>query len=378
MTLQTPDNAAHSSFPVPMESPAAAAPALPQCETGLSCWILWSKSESALRAESQETEELHAAFQRRGVMTRIVAPEQVTIPIGPDRWESPRIRRQRHDVLPPDLLIPRMGAHTDPYAHAIIEMTASAGSYCLPSARGIAIAGNKFLTKIRLQAAGVPVPKAILVRDDEVDLEAIARDVGFPAVIKRLSGSQGEAVTRAADELELAEIMGFSRFPSGPQCLLIEEFVEAKATDVRVFVLGGKAIAAMQRSSAKGWKANISLGGTGMPLALDAELVSLSELVARRIGLEVAGVDLIHDANRGYLVIEVNSSPGWIGLQSAHPGLKVAERIVDHAMKSVSAKPRVSGVPSRGTSWRTQLPAGRADRSDVETGGDAVAVNQVI
>jgi RimK family alpha-L-glutamate ligase len=135
-----------------------------------------------------------------------------------------------------------------------------------------------------------------------------APDFNFPVVIKPLSGSKGSGIQLASC---LEDIERIIREQSGP--LLLQEMIESSfGRDLRVVVIGGKAVAcAVRRSSASAeFRSNYALGGTIEPASLDPAAAETAEKAALAIGMFVGGVDLLF-AEDGYIVCEVNSVPGF-------------------------------------------------------------------
>jgi ribosomal protein S6--L-glutamate ligase len=132
----------------------------------------------------------------------------------------------------------------------------------------------------------------------------------------------------------MAEVQGIlSTFWELGQEILVQEFIrESKGRDVRALVVGDEVIGAMRRSAKKGeFRSNIHLGGHGKPLALPKDFARAAVKAAREIGLEVAGVDML-ESKDGPKVMELNSSPGFEGLEKA-TGQDIAGAIIEHALR---------------------------------------------
>jgi len=114
--------------------------------------------------------------------------------------------------------------------------------------------------------------------------------------------------------------------------LLVQRYVSAsRGRDLRLFVVGDRVVAAIRRHAPPGsFKANLHLGGTAKEFVPDADLTALALSAAARIGLDVAGVDLL-EGEDGPLVTEVNASPGLEGVEDA-TGIDVAGAVADHAL----------------------------------------------
>ena len=89
------------------------------------------------------------------------------------------------------------------------------------------------------------------------------------------------------------------------------------------------------RRVAEGWKTNISSGARAEPHELEEELVDLSIRASETIGLEYAGVDFLRSEHDGSVyVAELNSTPGWQGLQTVTER-NIAAIIVDHILSKL-------------------------------------------
>ena len=155
--------------------------------------------------------------------------------------------------------------------------------------------------------------------------------LGGDVVVKPMFGSRGVGITRVNDR-EIAERI-FRELQYFRHILYIQEFVEHGNQDIRALVVGDRVVAAMYRS-AEGWKTNVSRGASPIPLRLPDELGNLAVEAARTIGCRIAGVDIL-ETQSGPLVCEINSQPGWKGLQRTTE-LDIASEIVDFVIQSVT------------------------------------------
>jgi ribosomal protein S6--L-glutamate ligase len=252
--------------------------------------------------------------------------------------------KRRHNVMVVDYLrcyvditarsIPRVASGAEAaYGAAIVRQFEMMGSYSLNASQAIVRSGDKLRSLQLLSRMNIDLPKtsfahATLSKDDVLDL------VGHPPyVIKLLQGSQGAGVvlapTRKAAE---AVISAFQQLNAN---YLVQEFIaEAEGRDIRAFVVGGKVVASMERSAPPGdFRSNLHRGGTAKDIKLTKHARDVAIAAARAMNLNVAGVDLIR-AKRGPLVLEVNSSPGLEGIETA-TGVDVAEQIIEFIEEAV-------------------------------------------
>ncbi len=172
-------------------------------------------------------------------------------------------------------------------------------------------AADKYHTLILLSEKGIQVPKTVVTEDVSEALKAFHEFDG-DIVVKPVFGSRGIGAARISDQ-DIAE-RTFRTLHFNRHVLYVQEFVRHGFRDIRVFLVGGTIVAAMLRVSTY-WKTNVSKGAKPTPLRLAPEIEELAIKSADIIGCEIAGVDLM-ESPRGVLVHEINSQPGWRGLQS--------------------------------------------------------------
>jgi ribosomal protein S6--L-glutamate ligase len=247
---------------------------------------------------------------------------------------SPKVMYVGRALQKFDAIIPRVASGSEAaYGAAIVRQFEMMGSYSLNASQAIVRSGDKLRSLQLLSRMNIDLPKtsfahATLSKDDVLDL------VGHPPyVIKLLQGSQGAGVvlapTRKAAE---AVISAFQQLNAN---YLVQEFIaEADGKDIRAFVVGGKVVASMERSAPPGdFRSNLHRGGTAKKVSLSRKETAVALAAAKAMNLNVAGVDLIR-AKRGPLVLEVNSSPGLEGIETA-TGVDVAEQIIEFIENAV-------------------------------------------
>jgi RimK family alpha-L-glutamate ligase len=174
-----------------------------------------------------------------------------------------------------------------------------------------------------------------------VDPHLVARQIGFPCVIKLLVGSYGDGVVLSRDPTSFRDLMELVSGLDRSQSLILQEYIGTRpGKDLRVWVIGGQVIGAMLRSSTDGsFKANISRGGDGQAFPLNPELERLARDSAAALNLDIAGVDLLFDGD-DYSICEVNSAPGFQGFETA-TGLNVARLVLEHCRSRMQFLPPV-------------------------------------
>jgi tetrahydromethanopterin:alpha-L-glutamate ligase len=173
---------------------------------------------------------------------------------------------------------------------------------------------DKGMTSFLLHQAGLPTPLTWVLRDRDEALAIAEQELndGHLLITKPLFGSQGEGIRRLEKMTDLLWLT------ASRGVYYLQRFVECAGDgfcDHRVFVINGRAVAAMQRRG-KFWLNNVARGASCMPINLSEGLADLAVKAAQALAMDYAGVDIIEDRAGQYTVIEVNSIPAWKGLQS--------------------------------------------------------------
>jgi len=191
---------------------------------------------------------------------------------------------------------------------------------------------DKYYALTLLEENGIPVPRTVVTESPDEALDALDR-LGGDVVVKPMFGSRGIGITRVSDR-EIAERI-FRELQYFRHILYIQEFVQHGNRDIRAFVVGDGVVAAMYRS-AKGWKTNVSQGASPIPVRLPDEFANLAVKAAQTIGCKIAGVDIL-ETQSGPMICEINSQPGWKGLQRTTE-LNIASKIVNFVIQSVTER----------------------------------------
>ncbi len=242
----------------------------------------------------------------------------------------PRVTCAGHDLEDFEALIvrwvPRGSAEQIIFRMDVLHRLENLGKKVLNPAIAIERCADKFYTCSLLEDAGISVPRTVAAENYEDAMSAFSefRDV----VVKPLFGSLGVGMLRV-DNRDLAYRV-FKALEFGRNVYYIQEFIPHQNEDIRTFVVGDEVVASMKRMGCT-WKTNVSRGAKVQPYHPNEELKEIGVKAAKVLGCEYAGVDLIERGDECY-VTEVNSIPGWKGLQST-TGVNIAERIVDHLLK---------------------------------------------
>ncbi|MCG7865507.1 MAG: 30S ribosomal protein S6--L-glutamate ligase [Candidatus Thiodiazotropha taylori] len=243
-----------------------------------------------------------------------------------------------------DAVIPRIGASVTFYGTAVLRQFEMMGVFPANESVAITRARDKLrsLQLLSRDGVGMPITGYANSPDDIQDL--IKMVGGAPLVIKLLEGTQGIGVvlaeTKKAAESVIEAFMGLKAN------IMIQEFIkEAGGSDIRCFVIGGKVVAAMKRQAPEGeFRSNLHRGGTAEIVKLTPKERATAVKAAKVMGLNVSGVDILR-SERGPLVMEVNSSPGLEGIESA-TGKDVAGLIIEFLEKN--ARPNRTRTRGKG------------------------------
>jgi ribosomal protein S6--L-glutamate ligase len=215
-----------------------------------------------------------------------------------------------------DAVIPRIGASVTFYGTAVLRQFEMMGVYPLNESVAITRSRDKLRSLQLLARKGIGLPVTGFAHSPD-DIQDMLKMVGgAPAVIKLLEGTQGIGVVLAETQKAAASVI--EAFMGLKANILIQEFIkEAGGSDIRCLVVGGKVVAAMKRQGKEGeFRSNLHRGGTASLIRLTPEERSTATRAASIMGLNVCGVDILR-SNHGPVVMEVNSSPGLEGIETA-------------------------------------------------------------
>ena len=285
-------------------------------------WILYKNPIE----ESWETNRLVEEFTKQDIEIRVVNPNDVDIFVDRDDRKSIIVGGKPRAL--PDFVIPRTGSGTTYFIKAIIRHLERLGVTLINGSNAIDTVKDKLYTQQVLGESNLPVPKTLLVRHP-IKLEWVEKNLTFPVIIKTLSGSFGAGVFLAEDKKQFKQLLKMAEITKKSYNIIVQEFIkDSWGKDLRVFVLNGKVVGCMMRQAVDDdFRANITRGGEGIPYQIDENIEWLGGESARLLGLDIAGVDLLFD-NGGYKICEVNSSPGFEGMDK-FTHTNIAEEIVN-------------------------------------------------
>ncbi len=256
----------------------------------------------------------------------------------------PEIHYRGEVVQGIDAVIPRIGASITFYGTAVLRQFEMMGVFPVNESVAITRARDKLCSMQLLSRQGIGLPVTGFAHSpDDID-DLIKMVGGAPLVIKLLEGTQGIGVvlaeTKQAAESVIQAFLGLR------VNILVQEFIrEAGGADIRCLVIGGKVVAAMRRQAREGeFRSNLHRGGSANLIKITPEERSTAVRAAQVMGLNVAGVDILR-SNHGPVVVEVNSSPGLEGIESA-TGKDIAGMIIEFIEKN--ARPNHTRTRGRG------------------------------
>jgi len=281
-----------------------------------------------LTTEMHERNRFIEEADKYGIDFSVVFADEIDLIVSRDDRKS---IRYRNDVVSlPDCLLARTGSGTGYFNLSVLRQFERLNVLTLPNSNSIEASKDKLYASQILAQAGLPIPKTMLTRFP-CKAETVEKQVGFPCVLKVVTGSHGVGVFLCEDAKhfeDLSELISSLDFKNS---MIVQEYIkESEGRDLRVIVIGGRVVGAMQRKSTDGsFKANISRGGQGKAYDVDDEMEMLAIQVAKVLDLDIAGVDLLFHSD-GYRICEANSAPGFEGFEKALD-INVPQKVFDYA-----------------------------------------------
>jgi len=231
-----------------------------------------------------------------------------------------------------DIVLQRAISHTT--ALNVTLALESMGLRVINTSNATAMAMNKLWTASILARAGIKIPRTAIAFSEESCYKS-AQLLGYPIVVKPIDGSWGRLIAMARDDEELRAILEHRIYIPNPtmKVHMVQEYVKKPGRDIRIFVVGDETPAAIYRIS-NHWITNTARGGKAVAAKIDAELSELALKTARLIGIEVAGIDVFEDPERGYVVNEINAVPEFKNTVAA-TGIQLHRNIMEYIKNQV-------------------------------------------
>jgi ribosomal protein S6--L-glutamate ligase len=281
--------------------------------------------------QAYSTQRLRAAALQRGHNVKVLNTLRFAIDL---TAEEPDLHYRGRQLSDYDAILPRIGNSITYFGTAVVRQFEQMDVYTPNTANGISSARDKLRANQILSRHNIAMPPTAFVRNRADVRPAIERVGGAPVVIKLLEGTQGIGVI-LAPQVKVAEAI-IETLHSTKQNVLIQKFIsESRGRDIRALVVGDRVVAAMRRSAAGDeFRSNVHRGGSVAAIELDPVYERAAVRSAQIMGLRVAGVDML-EGEDGPLVMEVNSSPGLQGIETATK-LDVAGAIIDYIAGQVA------------------------------------------
>ncbi len=289
----------------------------------------------ALSPENVEVQDLHLELDKRGIPHEIFSLQHLETRLGGAL--GLQILSKAGTVISDmdGVFVRGIGSATVAYPKIFFRLDTlyaleRLGVVVLNTPRSIEYSTDKYFTSVILAEHKIATPRTITCETFSAAIAAFDQ-LGGDVVVKPIYGAMGIGIMRLANRGEAERI--FMKLEELNEVFYLQEFVEHQDRDIRVFVLGGEAIAGMYRQG-KDWKTNIHMGAKPAPLDLTPEIVELAIKSSEVTNLEVSGVDILETSD-GLQVIEVNSIPGWKGLQQVVP-IDIPAKVVDYMLAKIT------------------------------------------
>ncbi len=278
------------------------------------------------------TRRLKEEAEARGHEVRVINYAKCYVTL---ERNNPIVRYEGEEIGDIDVIIPRIATNLTKYGTAVVRQFEMQGVFTTSSSIAITRSRDKLRSTQLLARAGVDIPKTVFSRETAEVEDLIDQAGGVPLIIKVARGTHGNGVV-LAETRKAAQAVMQAFYVEGVN-FLVQEFIEESAgSDIRVFVVGGKVVASMQRQSLDDdFRSNLHQGGEGKLIKLTDEERKTAQRAAKAIGLPICGVDMMR-SNRGPLVLEVNASPGF-GIEKV-TDRNVAAKIIEHVEQTAKSK----------------------------------------
>jgi ribosomal protein S6--L-glutamate ligase len=251
---------------------------------------------------------------------------------------DPHILYRGHRLEGIDAIVPRIGASVTFYGTAVVRQFEMMNVFSATESQSIVRSRDKLRSLQILSRAGLGMPKTAFTNYSNKEHNLVEEIGGAPLIIKLLEGTQGLGVVLA--ETRKAAQSVIEAFNGLKARIIVQEFIkESKGADIRAFIVNGEVVGAMKRQGKEGeFRSNLHRGGTASIIKLTRAEKAAALKAASVLGLSIAGVDMLQSA-RGPLIMEVNSSPGLQGIETA-TGVDIAGKIIEYIEQSKLVKKR--------------------------------------
>lgn len=290
-------------------------------------WIIYGGDIESTADLAFEVRRFLAEGVNMGINVKVYKPEQFDLLVTEEERDS--ILIDGNPVPLPDFCFPYLHHGDRGYFQlSIVRQLERLGVNVFNKSGTIEMVADKLHTHQVLAENGLPTPTTMLAKFP-VDIDLIERTIGFPVVVKTLLGSNGSGVFLIENRDAFNDLMELIGETSTNIQLIFQKYIAfSRGRDLRLFVVDGEVVAAMERrAGGKGFKANYSSGGSVHKFEPDQEAIDLSVKTAKILDIQVAGIDLLFTDN-GYTICEANTFPGFKGLEQASE-VNIPQKIYD-------------------------------------------------
>ena len=284
--------------------------------------------------DSYEIVRLIKEFDDSDINIRIVDPNEIDIFVNKENKSSILVNGESLPL--PKFVFPRTGSGTTYYIKAVIRHFERMGVVVINSSDSIDNVKDKLYSHQILAQSNLDIPKTLLLKHP-IDVNFVEKHIGYPVIVKTFSGSYGTGVFLAENKKQLKQLLTMAELTKSSYNIIIQEFIkDTWGKDLRVLVVNNKVVGCMMRQATDDdFRANISRGGEGIPYEVNEQIEWLSIESSKALDLDIAGVDLLFD-NGGYKICEINSNPGFEGMEN-FTKKNIAEEIVQFIKMKIGA-----------------------------------------
>ena len=263
---------------------------------------------------SYETNRLVDEFKNTKIEVSLIDPNEIDIFVNKENKQSILVNGESLPL--PKFVFPRTGSGTTYHIKAVIRHFERMGVTVINSSDAIDNVKDKLYSHQILAQSNLDIPNTMLLKHP-IDVDFVQKHLGFPVIVKTISGSYGRGVFLAETKKQFKQLLTMAELTKPGYNIIIQEFVkDTWGKDLRVLVVNGKVIGCMMRQAKdEDFRANISRGGEGIPYEVNEQIEWLSTESAKALDLDISGVDLLFSGD-GYKICEVNSNPGFEGMET--------------------------------------------------------------
>ena len=311
-------------------------------------WILFGDDIESNADLAFEARRCLREGKKMDIDVKVIKPSQFDILVTQGDRESILINGKA--VPLPDFVFPYFNHNDQGYfALAIVRQLQRLGVHVFNGAEVIETVRDKLHTHQILAQSGIDTPDTMLAKFP-VNLDLIEQNIGFPVVVKTLNGALGIGVFLLENRGAFQDLMELVGETNPNLQLIFQKFVSvSKGRDLRLLVVDGQVVAAMERRAQDGgFKANYSSGATVHEFIPDEESVNIAIKTAEVLNIDIGGIDLLFKENGGYTICEANTFPGFKGLETAS-GVNVAEKILQAMQRQLKKDGGISRAMKKQT-----------------------------